>query len=81
MLGTFFTLIFIGTVLGWLYNGLVGEAGPGGVACIAFAVLGAMSGGLIFLFTGLGGELVVGLLASILILIAADVLSREVAHE
>ncbi len=81
MMGTFVTLVFIGIVVGWIYEGLVGDAGPGLAACMAYAVLGALSGGLIFLFTGLGGELAVGLLASILVLIAADVLSREVAHE
>lgn len=81
MLGTFVTLVFIGIVVGWIYQGLVGANGPSLVACMAFAVLGSLAGGLIFLFTGLGGELAVGLLASFLVLIAADVLSREVAHE
>ncbi len=81
MMGTFVTLLFIGIVVGWIYKGLVGDSGPGLAVCMAFAVLGSMAGGLIFLFTGLGGELVVGLLASILVLFAADVLSREAAHD
>ncbi len=81
MMGTFVTLLFIGIVVGWIYKGLVGGSGPVLIVCMAFAVLGALAGGLIFLFTGLGGELAAGLLASFLVLVAADVLSREVAHE
>ncbi len=81
MIGTIVTLIFIGIVVGWIYKGLTGESGPSMTACMIFAVLGALSGGLIFLFTGLGGELAAGLLVSFLILIAADVLNREVAQE
>lgn len=81
MMGTFVTLLFIGVVVGWMYNGLVGDSGPGLAVCMAFAILGAVAGGLIFLFAGLGGELAVGLLASFLVLVAADVLSREVAHD
>jgi len=81
MMGTFVTLVFIGVVVGWIYNNLTGESGPSLVVCMAFAILGSVSGGLIFLFTGLGGELAVGLLASLLVLVAADVLSREVAHD
>ncbi|MBP3191647.1 hypothetical protein [Natronogracilivirga saccharolytica] len=81
MVGTFVTLVFIGIVVGWIYQGLVGVSGPSLTVCMAFAVLGSLAGGLIFLFTGLGGELAAGLLASFLVLIAADVLSREVAHE
>ncbi len=81
MMGTFVTLLFIGIVVGWIYKGLVGKSGPALGVCMAFAVLGALAGGLIFLFTGLGGEFLAGLLASFLVLVAADVLSREVAHE
>ena len=81
MMGTFVTLVFIGVVVGWIYNGLTGDSGPSLAVCMAFAILGAVAGGLIFLFTGLGGELAVGLLASFLVLVAADVLSREVAHD
>ncbi|MEX2657757.1 MAG: hypothetical protein WD272_09600 [Balneolales bacterium] len=46
---------------------------------MAFAVLGSLAGGIIFIFADLGGEPVSGLLSSILVLVAADVLSRE--HE
>ncbi len=81
MIGTFVTLVFIGVVVGWIYNGLVGDSGPGLAACMAFAILGSVAGGLIFLFAGLGGELAVGLLASFLVLVAADVLSRELSHD
>ncbi len=81
MIGTIVTLLFIGILVGWIYKGLTGESGPSMTACMIFAVLGTMSGGLIFLFTGLGGELAAGLLASFLVLVAADVLSREVAQE
>ncbi len=80
-MSTFVILLFIGVVVGWIYKGLVGSAGPRTGVCLAFAILGALAGGLIFVFAGLGGELAVGLLSSILVLMAADVLSREVAHE
>ena len=81
MMGTIVTLFFIGIVVGWIYKGLVGVSGPGLAVSMSFAVLGSLAGGLIFLFTGLGGELAAGLLASFLVLVAADVLSREVAHD
>ena len=74
-------LLFIGVVVGWAYSGLVSDAGPKLVICIAFAVLGSIAGGLIFIMAGLGGELVVGLLSSILVLMSADVLSRDVVQD
>ncbi|MDG5767057.1 hypothetical protein QA596_06230 [Balneolales bacterium ANBcel1] len=77
----FVTLLFIGVITGWIYKGFVGEAGPSQGYCMVFGVTGALSGGLIFLFAGLGGELVAGLLAAIFITMSADVLSREVAHD
>lgn len=75
------TLIFIGVVIGWIYKGLVGEAGPRLWVCMAFATLGSLAGGIIFLLAGLGGELAVGTLSSILVSVAADVLSREMVHD
>lgn len=81
MIGSIVTLIFIGIVIGWIYKGFTGKGGPAMTYCMLFATIGSLSGGLIFLFAGLGGELVVGLLAAILVSIAADVLSREVVHE
>ncbi len=81
MIATIVTLVFIGIVVGWIYKGFTGAAGPAQSYCMIFATIGALSGGLIFLFAGLGGELAVGLLAALFVSIAADVLSREVAHE
>ncbi|MEX0681009.1 MAG: hypothetical protein WD097_06470 [Balneolales bacterium] len=78
-MSTIVLLIFIGIWVGWIYNGLVGESAPRTGICMAFAVLGSLAGGIIFIFADLGGEPVSGLLSSILVLVAADVLSRE--HE
>lgn len=76
----FVTLIFIGIATGWIYKGFVGSAGPSQLYCMLFATIGSLAGGLIFLFTGLGGELVTGFLSALLVSVAADLLGREVAH-
>ncbi len=80
-MASFVTLVFIGIAIGWIYKGFVGAAGPGQVYCMIFATIGSLSGGLIFVFAGLGGELISGLLAAIVVTLASDVLSREFAHE
>lgn len=80
-MATFLLLGFIGVLVGYFYKLFVGDSGPKLEVCIAFAILGSVGGGLIFKLTGLGAEVVVGLLSAMLVVLSADVLSREPAHE